>query len=484
LADIDQYEREALKQFQLAGWETTVRTLWPTLFPFEFADFHKRTWEWASKVMPGEPAQDRITIWSRGTGKSSTAEGICAYWGIMRRRRYVWYVCATQQAADDHITTIGDLLTDAAVQKYFPAIANRKVDMVGTREAWRRNRLITSDGFAVDAVGMDTAVRGRKIGDQRPDAIIFDDIDDKFDTPENTAKKIEAMASKIIAAGTPHTVIIGAQNLITPTGIFASFANGTNTILTDSVVDGPIPAIYDLKTNGNEIIDGRPSWPEGMSLQKCQNLINQMGLRTFMLENQHDVHQTEGALWTREKIHYSDLPANLDEYNIGIDPAMSDGPQADLTGIYLAGLKGETIYLIDEFSGRHHPSKTKQIAQDLFWKHQCEIHIETDNGGEWLIEALTQGENAIPRNKVIGEKSRGVSKRGRAQPLADKSSAIAKDNRLFLCKKFEALENQMVSWVPSPTAKSPDHLDAAVWATSKWLIRRGRSARGYGYALG
>lgn len=475
---MDKFEAETVLEFQRAGWELTLKTLWPTAFTKKMAPFHVREYEWASKIMPDTPAQDYISIWGRGAAKSTTAETIAAYLGIMRRRRYVWYVSATQNSADDHIVNIGDMLMAEPVQKYFPTMANRKVDKYGNAQAWRRNRLMCEDGFTIDALGLDVAVRGRKIGDQRPDLIILDDVDEKYDTPEQTQKKLESIANKILLAGTPYTVVIGAQNVITPTGIFAKFADRTHTILTNSIIDGPIPAIYDLKTNGNEIIDGTPSWPEGLGIEQCQNIIRQTGLNAFLLECQHDVHQTEGALWTRDMIRYSDLPAKIDDFNIGIDPAMSDGPKADLTGIYVAALSGENVYLVDEFSGRLHPSKTKQIAADLYYKYNCEIHIETDNGGEWLVDGLA--EMGIPRNKIIGEKSRGVSKRGRASPVADK----AKDGQLFHCKKFDILENQMVSWVPAPNAKSPDHLDAAVWAVAKWLVHRAKPARGYGYAWG
>lgn len=473
---MDELERDAILEFQLAGWETTIKTLWPTMFTKEMAPFHKRTYQWASEIMPETPTQDLINIWGRGAAKSTSAEVVTSYLGIMRRRKYVWYVSNTQSSADDHVLSISDLLMAEKVQEYFPTIANRKVDKYGNAQAWRRNRLMCESGFTVDALGLDVAVRGRKIGDQRPDFIILDDVDEKYDTPEQTQKKIDSIANKIILAGTPHTAILAVQNLITPTGIFAKFADGTNTILTDSHIDGPIPAIYNLKTNGNKIIDGTPSWPQGLGIDQCQNIINQTGLSAFLVECQHDVMQTEGALWTRDMIYYEKEPTKPDDYNIGIDPAMSDGPKADLTGIYIAALKDDKIYLVDEHSGRHHPSKTKQIAADLYWKYQCEIHIETDNGGEWLVESLV--EMGIPRNKIIGEKSRGVSKRGRASPMADK----AKDGHLFHCKKFETLENQMVSWVPAPNAKSPDHLDAAVWAVAKWLTPRKRSARGYGYA--
>ena len=245
-----------------------------------------------------------------------------------------------------------------------------------------------------------------------------------------------AISSKIILAGTPgHTTILAVQNVIIPTGLFAAFADKTHEILTEATIDGPIPAITDLQTEGNKIIAGTPTWPQGLGIDKCQKIINDSGLNSFLLENQHDVHQTDGALWTRKKIHYSDLPEKIDEYNIGRDPAMSDGPRSDLSAIYISALSGNDIYIIDGISGRWHPSITKQKLLDFYWKYQCEVHIEIDNGGQWLVDALIEA--GIPKSRVIGEKSGGVSKRGRAQPFADKSSETLPDklcqvNSIFL----------------------------------------------------
>lgn len=463
-------------QFQRAGWEASLNILWPTDFPFGFSDFHKKFWEWGSTIMPGEPAQDHIAIWGRGAGKSSSAETLAAYLGIMRRRKYVWYVCATQQAADDHILSIGELLINDPVKKYFPTMANRNIDKEGVKEGWRRNRLITSDGFAIDALGLDVAVRGKKIAKQRPDLIIFDDIDEQYDTPEITLKKTETIAKKILPSGTPYTVVVGAQNLITPTGIFARLADRKSTILTNSIINGPVPAIYGLKTDGNKIIDGTPSWPEGLGIDACQNIINQIGIGAFRAECQHDVHEIQGALWSRDMIIYKDRPSAFDDYNIGIDPAMSDSPRADDTGIYLSGLKDDLIYCLENHSGHYHPSIVKQIAYELWAKYQCEIHIETDNGGAWLIDGLA--EIGVPQHMIVEQKSGGVSKRGRAAPLAD----LYKEEKVFHCDKFETLENQMVSWIPLPNAKSPDQLDAWVWATAKWLKPSVMPTRSYGFA--
>lgn len=478
---MDELEKEAMFAFMEAGYEATLKTLWPDDHHLPLAPFHHKAWQYLFEIMPDTYYDPYIMIWGRGSAKSTTAERATALLGALRRRKYVWYVSATQDSADTHILSIGDMLTSTPMQKYFPSMANRKVDKEGVKEGWRRNRLITQSGFAIDALGLDTAVRGRKLGDQRPDLIVIDDIDEQLDTPEMTIKKQDAIAQRLIPAGTPDVVVIGAQNLITPTGIFSQFAFKKSPILKKAIINGPIPAIYDLQIEDGQIIGGTPSWPERFPIEKCQNIVDQIGTSAFLIEYNHDVFQTSGALYTREHIHYKPLPEQIQDYNIGVDPAMSDSARADESGIYVGALGADgDLYVAESRSGRHHPSVTKQIAYDLWQKYQCEIWIEIDNGGQWLVDSLIS--MGIPTKQVVGVKSGGISKRGRAQPIADKASTNIENNHLWLCQKFEKLENQMVSWVPAENAKSPDHLDGMTWALSKWIQPRVQPARGYSSA--
>jgi len=479
---VEEQEKTNLLKFLSLDWETSVRTLWPDYTTKPFASFHQKTWEWADQTILGEQHSDHIAIWPRGYGKSTTAEMIVAYLGITRKRRYAWYICGTQQAADDHILAIGDLLISENVKKYFPSIAKRNIDVEGVKEGWRRNRLITQDGFTIDAVGMDVAIRGRKIGTYRPDLMILDDLDEHRDTPEITQKKQETLANGILPAGpTGELIVLGAQNLISATGIFAQLADGTSPILTTADINGPIPAIYNLKTQQTyqnnkprtQIIEGTSSWPDGMTIQDCQRLIDQIGIQAFLLECQHEVYQTQGASWAYDDIIYGPAPSSYDEISIGVDPAMSSSPKADDTGIYIVAKKGDLIYVLENHSCHLDPPLVKQKILQLWQKYQTKITIEIDNGGQWLTDSLIEA--GIPKQYINPQKTGGKDKWSRHQPLADKY----KKHEIIHTQKFEMLEKQMVTWVPS-NGKSPDHIDALVWACSRWLKPTIQGMKSYG----
>src|SRR5690606_33273138 len=107
-------------------------------------------------------------------------------WGATKARRYGLYLCRTQDQADDHVATIASLMESPTVATHYPHLAERLVGKFGNSKGWRRNRLRTSDGFTIDAMGLDSAKRGAKVDEQRPDFLIIDDVDDAEDSEDTT----------------------------------------------------------------------------------------------------------------------------------------------------------------------------------------------------------------------------------------------------------------------------------------------------------
>ena len=103
---------------------------------------------------------------------------------------------------------------------------DRALNQYGVSKGWRINRLRTADGFTLDAIGMDAAIRGARLDDMRPDLIILDDLDDQDDSPATIEKKIATLTRKILPSGSTSLVVLGVQNLPNQDGIFARLADG------------------------------------------------------------------------------------------------------------------------------------------------------------------------------------------------------------------------------------------------------------------
>jgi len=173
----------------------------------DFAEFHRDMWAWLFGVGDGRP-MPFIGAWPRDTGKSTHAELGCIYLGCEDKRAYALYVCDTQSRADDHVGNVAALLESDPVAQRYPQHSERLVGKFSQSRGWRVSRVRTAGGFTIDAIGLDKAVRGARLEQERPSIIIFDDIDDKHDTPRAVAKKIEKITTAILPAGNRDNVVI------------------------------------------------------------------------------------------------------------------------------------------------------------------------------------------------------------------------------------------------------------------------------------
>ncbi len=322
----------------------------------------------------------------------------------------------------------------------------------------------------MDGLGLDVAARGLKTGDQRPDLIILDDIDERHDTDARTAKKKVTLTDTIIPLGSANAGVLALQNLIIPGGIFAQLANGTAGFLTDRLVSGPTPAIRDLQTQREErsngdirtvITSGEPTWA-GQDISVCQALIDKVGFSSFLREQQHEVDEVEGALWTREMIRYIEEAPTFKRVVIGVDP--SGGK--DEIGIVAAGLGLDNrAYIIHDETqpGPLGPLNWGQAVVALYDRCEADrIVVEKNFGGE-MVEAnirMAADGRRLPIRQVHASRGKVV----RAEPIV----TTYEDGRVVHVGAFPELELEMTRWVPGDP--SPNRVDALVWALTELLL--------------
>ncbi len=293
-----------------------------------------------------------IAIWSRGCGKSTNAEIACVALGARNVRKYAWYVSGTQDLADDHVNSIGSLLETDALARRYPQLANRRLSKYGKPRAWRRNRLWTAAGLVVDALGLDTASRGVKIEEARPDFIIFDDIDSDKDSPVVVDKKISAVTRRIIPAGSSDCAVLGVQNLVHDNSIFSRLTDGRADFLINRKISGPHPALVDLRYTQEKESDGKirttltggmPTW-EGMGIERCQGLVDDIGLRPFLAECQHEKSAMHGKMFSdvfHTTVHVLDpFPIPPNWY---VDRSFDWGSSHPFATLWFAEANGEAL---------------------------------------------------------------------------------------------------------------------------------------------
>ncbi len=383
------------KGLEARGWQAWLSELFPGYVKDGFAPRHEQLWGWAWEVQPGSTPPPFVAIWARGGAKSTSAEMVCAAWGARGARRYALYISETQEQADDHVQNIAALLEGATVERYYPAMAERMVGKYGNSKGWRVSRLRTASGFTVDAVGLDTAARGVKLEDARPDAMVFDDIDGELDTDAATEKKITVITKKLLPAGSRDLAVLVVQNLVLPNGVVARLARpmsdkGAATFLADRIISGPHPALlnptFEQREDGKfYLTSGEATW-QGQDLAACQRMLARMGLSAFLSECQHEVDEPEGGKFSHlhfRRCKWSEVP-DLVRIVVWCDPAVTNTDKSDAHGIQADGLAyDDTIYRLYSWEARTTPRDVLRRA--LLKAHELRagsVGVETDQGGD------------------------------------------------------------------------------------------------------
>lgn len=398
-------------------WGSWLRLLFPQYTRYDFADHHAELWDWGWSVEAGQRPAPFVEILARGGAKSTTAELMAVAWGARRQRKYLWYVSETQDQADDHVGNIASMLESEAISRHYPALGERMVGKFGNSRGWRRNRLRTAEGYVVDALGLDVASRGVKLEEQRPDAMIFDDLDRQSDGPEIVAKKIRTLTRSILPAGTDDLAVLAIQNLIHESGIFArlaGLAEETADFLADRIVSGPHPALldaaYEPKPEGGwKIVAGTPTW-EGQNVEACQRMVDTYGLSSFEVECQHKVDKLEGALFSDVAFRHCapDKVPDLVATTVWVDPAVSETDKSDSHGIQADGLAADgTIYRLRSWEGVTSPVESlKHAIMIAIEVGALGVGVETDQGGDTWMVVYQQAWDSLIKDKSIPEKTR------------------------------------------------------------------------------
>lgn len=175
----------------------------------------------------------------------------------------------------------------------------------------------------------------------------------------------------------------------------------------------------------------------------------------------------EGALWNEEMIsaaHAMRITQELNRTVVAIDPQATNSDESDESGIAVASAYGsgdERQYSLDaDYSGKYSPNGWATKAIEAYEQHEADaIVIETNQGGDMAEDTLR---NAGFGGRIIRVHA-NKGKYARAEPI----SALYAQGRVAHRGSLYEVENQFMEYVPSTAKKSPDRLDAAVYALTE-----------------
>lgn len=176
----------------------------------------------------------------------------------------------------------------------------------------------------------------------------------------------------------------------------------------------------------------------------------------------------EGALWKAsmiKRIADENLP-QFERVVVAVDPAVTNNKNSDETGIVCAAMGiDNNYYVLGDYSIKASADTWARRSISVYDEHDADKIIgEVNNGGD-LVESLIRTVRPNVNYRSV-RASRGKIARG--EPV----SALYEQGKVFHVGVFKELEEQMTGYVPGVSRKSPDRMDALVWALSELALKK------------
>jgi phage terminase large subunit-like protein len=178
------------------------------------------------------------------------------------------------------------------------------------------------------------------------------------------------------------------------------------------------------------------------------------------------------ALWNRDNIDRLrvDRTPTLRRIVVGLDPNVKNRDLAELkkgsdtldeAGIVIAGEGGDgEFYVLGDSSIDAGPNEWGRAAVKAYHDHRADRIIgEVNNGGDMVEMTIRTVDENVSYKSVTASRGKAI----RAEPI----SALYEQGRVHHVGSFPQLEDEMCDFDPVTTVKSPNRMDALVWALTE-----------------
>lgn len=184
------------------------------------------------------------------------------------------------------------------------------------------------------------------------------------------------------------------------------------------------------------------------------------------------IEDREDALWLRETIEQARIATapELRRIVVAVDPPASARRTSDACGIVAAGIDAEGIIVVlaDATLKAAEPRKWASAAVALWHAQEADCLVaEVNQGGDMVKAVIATVDDTVPVKPVRARRGKWV----RAEPVA----ALYQQGRVKHAGHFRELEDEMCEFGPDGLAngRSPDRVDALVWAVTELMPGRG-----------
>jgi phage terminase large subunit-like protein len=187
------------------------------------------------------------------------------------------------------------------------------------------------------------------------------------------------------------------------------------------------------------------------------------------------IEDREDALWRREMLDAATIrfTGDLRRIVVAVDPPAAAGIHS-CCGIVVAGLEasGRAVVLADcSIEGASPAGWANAVAKAYRRFSADRVVAEINQGGDMVTAMLRSIDESLPVTTVRATRGKFL----RAEPVA----ALYEQGRVAHAGRFVALEDQMCDFGPDglSSGRSPDRLDALVWALTALMLEASSEPR-------
>lgn len=446
-----------------------------------FADAHlewvRLARQWALPVSRPQEQRDALLA-PRATGKSTWWLLLLPLWAAAHGHvRFAACFADSAPQAELHLGSFRREVDDnAALRRDFPALCAAGRRPSGAAQSDAKHMVIRGNGFIFAAKGIDASSLGMKVGEQRPDLLLLDDVepDESSYSGYQAAKRLMTLRDAILPLNIYARVVLSGTVTMpgSVTHQIIRYGKGERSDVTAWVGEEGIRVHHHLPIVRDDFGGERSMWPTRWPIEYLRA---REASRSYKKNFLNDPMAVDSDYWTPTDFTYGTFP--VAKAYLSIDGAVTTKATSDYTGLSVVGYAPATqaaparclVKFAQAVKLKGEPLRRRVLQLLESFPEVGAILVESNQGGDLWLEVL----HDLPVRVVTMTNS--DKKEARAGRLLNLYQLIP--TRVVHAEPLPALEEQMVAFPKAPNDDLVDSVGNAVLRFLKPPARPKAAAR-------
>jgi phage terminase large subunit-like protein len=347
------------------------------LFPHHLKSSSPKFHEEILRLYTDQSIQRIAIAAPRGHAKSTITDLVYLSWAILHKK--ATFILLISDTFSQATLFLDALKSEFESNDKLKALYGNQVS-----DHWAQDEIVTRSGIMVKAVGAGMKIRGLKYRENRPDLIIFDDLENEeaVENKERREKTERWMNASVFPA-------MSKEGRLIVIGTVLHYDSLLNKLISPTLYPDFTKRLYIARNTVTDPKTGTTTnyalWPEHLSLEELdiiyQNYVASGNGPLFFMEYQNQPVSDEDRKFKRELFQFFDEPsisAKSLSTTLTIDRAYSKEHTADFTGFTVVSVDQENNWYVrhaEQFKGTEGEIIQKIFDMKAFY-HPQRIGIE------------------------------------------------------------------------------------------------------------